>query len=128
MMLQVTAAIIRKDDTILICQRAKDDDAGLMWEFPGGKLEEGETPEQCIVREIKEELELDIKVNGIFAESEYHFNRPVHFTFFEAEITGGIMKCNDHEAALWAPVNTLRNYEFLPADLPVVDRLMDNVT
>lgn len=124
-MLQVTAAIIRQDNNVLICQRAKDDDAGLLWEFPGGKLEEGETLEQCIVREIKEELELDIRVKGIFTESEYYFSKPVHFTFFEAEITGGIMKCNDHETAVWVSVSTLRDYDFLPADFPVVDLLLN---
>lgn len=122
--LQVTAAVMMKNDNVLICQRAKDDDAGLMWEFPGGKLEEGETPEQCIVREIKEELDLDIRVECILAESDYYFTRHVHFTFFKAEITGGDMKLNVHDDAKWVYINTLTDYDFFPADVPVVEQLM----
>ena len=126
-MLQVTAAVMMKSDNVLICQRAKDDDAPLMWEFPGGKLEEGETPEQCIIREIKEELDLDIRVTGILAESDYYYNRRVHFTFFAAEIVGGAMKLNVHDDAKWVFVNTLTDYDFFPADMPVVDMLIRNV-
>jgi 8-oxo-dGTP diphosphatase len=125
-MLEVTAAVMIKNDNVLICQRAKDDDAPLMWEFPGGKLETGETPEQCIIREIKEELDLDIRVTGILAEADYYYNRHVHFTFFAAEITGGIMKLNVHDDAKWVFINTLTDYDFFPADLSVVDMLIRN--
>ncbi len=126
-MKQVTAAIIRKDDKILICQRAVDDECGMLWEFPGGKLEEGETLEQCIIREIREELELDIKVHGIFTENVYRFeNKEIAFTVFDAEITGGVMKLNVHNAAKWVSVEELYNYEFMPADIEFVDKLTMN--
>jgi len=125
-MLGVTAAVIMKNDNVLICRRAKDDDAGLLWEFPGGKMEEGETPEECIIREIKEELDLDIKVTGIMAETDYYYNKRVHFTFFQAEITGGDMKLLVHDDAKWVDIDTLTDYEFFPADQPVVDMLMRN--
>ena len=61
-MKEVTAAIIRDGDKILICQRGADDECALLWEFPGGKREDGETLEQCIIREIYAELELEIRV------------------------------------------------------------------
>lgn len=128
-MLNVTAAIIKQDDKILICQRAKDDDAALLWEFPGGKLEEGESLEECILREIKEELALDIAVIGIFAESDYHYGgREVHFTFYEAEILSGTISCNVHETIDWVSAKALRDYDFLPADLPIIELLLKEKT
>ena len=82
-MVEVAAAIIRDGDKILICQRADDDDCGMLWEFPGGKREIGETLEQCIIREMREELELEICIQGIFAQTYYPFNgRDIYFTFF----------------------------------------------
>lgn len=123
-MKQVTAAIIRKNDKILICQRAADDECDMLWEFPGGKLEEGETTEQCIIREIREELELEIKVLGIFTESIYRYeDKEIAFTVFNAEITGGVMKLNVHNAAKWVSVEELYNYKFMPADIEFVDKL-----
>ena len=124
-MLHVTAAVIKRDNRILICQRARDDDYALLWEFPGGKLEEGETPEQCIVREIAEELDLDIRVNGILAETKHNDGeQDVHFTFYDADIIRGTMTLNVHASAVWAPLDTLAEYDFMRADRPVVDLLL----
>jgi 8-oxo-dGTP diphosphatase len=121
---QVAAAIIRKDHRVLICQRSKDDEAALLWEFPGGKRKKGETLEACIIREIKEELNLDIKVLDKFMELDYRFmDRRAHFTFFEAEIIGGEMQLNVHDDMAWAPIHTLHEYEFLPADIDVIRKL-----
>jgi ADP-ribose pyrophosphatase len=125
-MLNVAAAVIKQENRILICQRARDDDFGLKWEFPGGKLEAGETPEQCIVREITEELGLDIRVIGILAVTRHNDGeQDVHFTFYEAEIVSGTIKLNVHETAVWAPLNTLDEYDFLKADRPVVNLLLE---
>ncbi len=124
-MLHVTAAVIKKENRILICRRARDDDYALKWEFPGGKLEKGETPEQCIVREITEELGLDIRVNGILAVTKHNDGeQDVHFTFYEADIIGGDMKLYVHETAVWAPLDTLAGYDFMKADRPIVDLLL----
>lgn len=71
LMKEVTAAIIRDKNKIFICQRASDDECGMQWEFPGGKREPGETLEECIIREIREELNLDIIVLDLFTTSEY---------------------------------------------------------
>lgn len=123
--MHVAAAVIKQGDKILICQRARDDDFALLWEFPGGKLEEGETPEQCIIREITEELGLDIRVNNIIAVTRHNDGaQDVHFTFYEADIIQGILTLNVHETAIWAPLDTLAEYDFMRADLPVVELLM----
>ena len=73
-MKEVTAAIITNDDKILIAQRGKDENLAGKWEFPGGKIEKGETPQQCLKREIQEELELNIEVGEFFGESIYTYS------------------------------------------------------
>lgn len=124
-MLHVAAAVMKQDNKILICQRARDDDYALLWEFPGGKLEAGETPEQCIVREIAEELGLEIRINNILAVTKHHDGKQdVHFTFYEVDIIKGHIILNVHEAAVWASPETLADYEFMKADRPIVDLLM----
>lgn len=124
-MKEVTAAIIRDGDKILICQRGADDECALLWEFPGGKREDGETLEQCIIREIYEELELEIRVLGVFTESTYHFNgKEIHFTVYNAEVIGGSLKLNVHNAAEWITVDELGKYEFMPADVEFVEKIL----
>ena len=125
-MKEVTAAIMRDGDKILICQRAADDECGMLWEFPGGKKENNETLEDCIVREIKEELELDIKVLEVFMKSKYCFNgNEIFFTVFNAEITGGELMLNVHNAAEWVPIEEMTGYEFMPADIEFVEKLLE---
>lgn len=112
---QVTAAIIREGGKILIAQRAGDDECPLMWEFPGGKIEPGETAQECIVREIKEELELDIAVLGAYARIIYRPNgQEVPITFFNAEITGGTMRLCVHEDVRWIEKGEIQNFAFMP--------------
>lgn len=123
-MTQVAAAIIQKGKKILICQRGAGGSTAFLWEFPGGKLEPDETLEECLVRECKEELEIDIKVGKIFAETEYEYpDRRIAFTFFEAEITGGKIKANVHKDIKWVITAELMDYEFCPADIGIIKRL-----
>ena len=125
-MKQVTAAIIKDNDKYLICQRDAEDECSLLWEFPGGKLEEGETLEECIVREIKEELDLEIKVQDIFTTSIYFFDhKEIHFTVYNAVIVAGQMKLNVHNDARWVTVNELELYKFMPADIEFVEKLVN---
>ncbi len=123
--MNVTAAVIRKNGKILICRRAKDDECGLMWEFPGGKQEGDESLKQCITREIREELELDIALKGIFTTSEYHYAaKRIFFTVFNAGIKGGQLRLNVHDEARWVFVKDLVNYQFMPADRVFVEKLL----
>ncbi|MBP8036588.1 MAG: NUDIX domain-containing protein, partial [Negativicutes bacterium] len=95
---QVTAAIIQQEGKYLICQRAHDDELPLLWEFPGGKLEPGETLEECIIRECQEELGVDIRVCGEFGRTSYpHKQWELVFTFFQAEIVTGTLTPVVHE-------------------------------
>jgi 8-oxo-dGTP diphosphatase len=123
---QVTAAIIRQDKKILIAQRARDDECPLMWEFPGGKIEPGETAEECVVREIKEELELDIAVLDVYARILYRLRgREIPIIFFNVEITGGTMRLNVHEDARWIDLSEIPNYTFMPPDVEVAKKLQN---
>ena len=124
-MKEVTAAIIRDGDKILICQRAANDECAMLWEFPGGKREDNETLEECIIREINEELELDIKVLGVFTRSIYHFNgNEISFIVYNTEITSGELRLNVHNAAEWVTIKELSGYEFMPADIEFVEKLV----
>ena len=124
MKIQVTAAIICQDDSYLICQRAQDDELPLLWEFPGGKLEAGETLEECIIRECKEELDVDIQVLCEFGKTYYTFaDRELFFTFFAAEIVGGELTLNVHDQIKWVSVAELSDYSFCPGDVEIVEKI-----
>jgi mutator protein MutT len=123
-MIYVAAAIIRQKDKILICQRGAGGNCAFFWEFPGGKQEKDETLEQCAVRECKEELKIDIKIKDIFAETTYQYpEKEIGFTFFNAEIVSGEIKISVHNDYKWVLPSELRNYEFCPADVSVVNSL-----
>lgn len=116
----VTAALIEKNGKVLITQRPREDRLSFKWEFPGGKMEPGETAEQCLVREIKEELNLEIKIKGHFMNSLYKYETgEIELMCYLAEITGGELRLNFHEAAQWAERKELRKFDFAPADIPV---------
>lgn len=124
-MLKVTAAIIKTNNKYLICQRADDDDNALLWEFPGGKREVGESLEECIIREIKEELNLTIKVVDIFKKTIYSSSgREIHFTFFNCDILSGEIELNVHNDAKWVTAEEMRNYNFMPADVSIIEDLI----
>lgn len=124
-MTKVAAAIIRKKDKLLICQRGPGGSTAFLWEFPGGKVEANETLEECLVRECKEELEIDIKVGKVFAETEFKYpDRSIAFTFFEAKLIGGRTRANVHKDVKWVTAAELVDYDFCPADLEIIQRLL----
>ena len=126
-MKKVTAAIIKQGDKYLITQRARNDQLALKWEFPGGKVEEGETPQECLKREIKEELNLDILVKERFATSIYEYDTGViELVAYFAEIVGGKLKLLIHNDAQWVNSNKLSCYEICPADVALVERILEN--
>ena len=124
MQFQVTAAIIRQEQQYLICQRAHDDELPLLWEFPGGKLEPGETLEECIIRECQEELGVDIRICGEFGKTSYPYKQwELVFTFFDAEIAAGTPVTTVHEQIRWVSAAELKDYTFCPADVEIVEKL-----
>lgn len=120
---KVAAAIIRDGNRIFATQRGygefKDG-----WEFPGGKIEEGETPQQALKREIMEELETEISVGELIDTIEYDYPT-FHLSMdcFWAEIVSGDLVLKEHEAAKWLTREELDSVEWLPADVTLVEKL-----
>ena len=125
MEIQVTAAIFLENGKYLICQRSKDDNLPLLWEFPGGKMEADETLEECIVRECKEELDVEINVVDIFGTTTYTYsNKQMIFTFFNVEKAGGELTAKVHEQIKWVTADEMKKYKFCPADIEIVEKIM----
>ena len=121
---KVAAAIITKDNKIFATQRGYGDFKD-GWEFPGGKVEPGESPEDAIVREIKEELKAEIKVTGFLTTVEHDYPT-FHLSMdcFWAELVDGTeMTLLEHEAAKWLTIDQIDSVDWLPADVKVVDAI-----
>lgn len=123
--IEVVAAIIRKEDKIFATQRGYGDWKD-WWEFPGGKMETGETPEEALKREIKEELSADISVDEFITTVEYDYPA-FHLTMhcYLCTLLDEAMHLNEHEAARWLSKAELRSVKWLPADLEVVEKMME---
>lgn len=122
--LRVSAAILRRGGKILICRRAEGGSCPLLWEFPGGKQEPGETPEQCVIRECREELGVEIAPRGVFREFSYRYpEREIAFTFFTAEIARGEIRRIVHKELRWAAPRELTRFDFCPADKGIVEEI-----
>ena len=124
--LEVTAAIIRQNGKVLICQRPVEKNCGLLWEFPGGKIEAGETGEQCIIRECQEELGVTVEVEDIFMELIHTYpDLTVHLTLFHAKIESGTPQLLEHNAIRWISTGQICQYDFCPADQGILQALQD---
>ncbi|MHB8125257.1 MAG: (deoxy)nucleoside triphosphate pyrophosphohydrolase [Desulfitobacteriaceae bacterium] len=123
-MKQVTAAIILKDNKILIVQRAPDDKLAGKWEFPGGKIEPRETQQECLKREIREELDVDIEVLDFFGESIYAYNSGrIRLIAYWCKWISGDFTLKVHSRIEWVNRNELDLYDFAQADIPLVKKL-----
>ena len=121
--LQVVAAIICKDNRIFATQRGDGEFRG-QWEFPGGKVEPGETPEEALIREIKEELDIEISVGKYIHTVEYDYPT-FHLSMlcFICKILSGSLVLKEHEEARWLEKDNLYSVDWLPADLEIVSLL-----
>ena len=125
--LEVTAAIIRQNGKILICQRPADKNCGLLWEFPGGKTEADETGEQCIVRECQEELGIALYVERELTDITYEYpDRIVHLRFYLCYVAAGVPEKKEHNALAWITPSEIDQYEFCPADKAMILELKKN--
>ena len=122
--IEVVAAIIQRDNQIFATQRGYGDFKG-GWEFPGGKMEPGETPQEALRREIKEELDVDILVGDLFETVEYDYPN-FHLTMhcFFSTIGAGEVVLKEHEAAKWLTAQTLDSVQWLPADEGLIEKLL----
>ena len=121
---EVVAALIWRDDKFLICQRPAHKGNALLWEFVGGKVELGETLEDALVRECREELDVTVNVGDVFMEiSHVYPDIEVRLTLFKAKISQGTPKRLEHNDIKWVSAGELSLYEFCPADKEIIARI-----
>ena len=123
-MTEVVAALIWDGDRFLACQRPANKARGLLWEFVGGKVEPGETREQALIRECREELAITMRVDDIFMEVTHEYpDLTVHLTLFHAAIADGTPQMLEHNDLRWVTIEEMDELAFCPADEVILDEL-----
>ena len=123
--IRVVVAVITNGSKIFTTQRGYGEFQGF-WEFPGGKIEEGETPQEALVREIKEELETEIVVEDLIDTIEYDYPK-FHLSMdcFWAEIVSGNLTLKEHESAKWLTKDEFDTVKWLPADITLIEKIRE---
>ena len=123
-MTEVVAALIWDGDRFFICQRPAHKARGLLWEFVGGKVEPGETKQQALIRECREELDVTISVGEVFYEVVHEYpDLTIHLTLFHAAIADGTPKRLEHKEFRWITAEEIDHYAFCPADEEILDAI-----
>ena len=123
-MTEVVAALIWDDDKFMICQRPANKARALLWEFVGGKVEPGETKEQALIRECKEELNIILSVGDVFMDVVHEYpDLTVHLTLFNATISEGEPRKLEHNDIRWIAPSEIPNYDFCPADEEILKKI-----
>lgn len=123
-MTEVVAALIWQGERFMICQRSAHKARGMLWEFVGGKVEPGESKEQALVRECREELAVEVAVGDIFLEVTHTYpDITVHLTLFHASIVQGVPQKLEHNDIRYITVDEIPKYEFCPADEVILQKL-----
>lgn len=123
-MKKVTAAILTKGNKILIAKRSATDKLADKWEFPGGKVEAGETPKECLTREMKEEFQIDVKVKDFFARSVYTYESgTIELLAYWAVTDDTNLRPMVHDEYQWVRPEELEQFDFAPADIEFVHQL-----
>ncbi len=125
-MVEVVAALIWDGDTFMICQRPAHKARGLLWEFVGGKTEPGETKAQALIRECREELDVEIEPEAVFMEVVHTYpDITVHLTLLHAKIISGTPKMLEHNDIRWISPDEIPQYAFCPADKEILEKIME---
>ena len=123
---EVVAALIWQGNKFMICQRPAHKARGLLWEFVGGKVEPGETKEQALIRECREELAITLSVGDVFMDVVHKYpDLTVHLTLFNAIIADGEPQKLEHNDIQWITPSEISNFEFCPADDEIVHRIKE---
>ena len=124
-MINVVAAILQKEDKILIARKKQGKPLAGYFEFPGGKIEEGETPEESLIRELMEEMNIKIAVIEYIGESIYDYgnDKVISLLGYTAESIDGAIKLSDHDIYEWVTLEQINNYKIAPADIPLIYKL-----
>lgn len=120
-MVEVVAALIWDGDRFMICQRPAHKARGLLWEFVGGKVEPGETKEEALIRECREELAVTVAPKDLFMDVVHEYpDLTVHLSLFNAVIAEGTPRLLEHNDIRWITVDEIDRYEFCPADVEIL--------
>ena len=124
-MTEVVAALIWQGEQFMICQRPAHKGNALLWEFVGGKVEKGETKEQALVRECREELAITVSVGDEFMDVVHEYpDITVHLTLFHASVKEGVPQKLEHNDIQWITPNEIPNYNFCPADKVILEKII----
>ena len=125
-MIDVVAGIIKREDKILIARRKPGSHLEGHWEFPGGKVEEGEKPEQTLVRELKEELAIETKTEAFVAESVFDYgSKTIRLRAYWSSYLGGEIALDSHDKIQWVPLPLIETFKLAPADIPILKALLE---
>ena len=123
-MTEVVAALIWNENKFMICQHPVTKTCALLWEFVGGKVEPGETKEDALIRECREELGITVSVGDVFTEVEHEYpDITVHLTLFNAGISEGIPQKLEHNDIRWITPEEIEQYDFCPADKDILEKI-----
>lgn len=123
---KVIAAVIKKDDKVLIAQRAKKDTLYGKWEFPGGKMEQDETEHECLQRELFEEFGINAEIDSYICSSFFeHKGQPIEMRAYYVIMFSGEFNLYDHQQIKWVGVEELHSYDMPDPDRPIVDKLLE---
>lgn len=123
-MVRVTAAVIERDGRFLIARRPAGERRGGLWEFPGGTLEPGEDPRECLRRELREELGVEAEIGELLVRHvQVYEDVTIELSSYRARLLAGVPRAREHDALAWVAPEDLGAYEFPAADGPTVDRL-----
>jgi 8-oxo-dGTP diphosphatase len=126
-MIPVVAGIIFNGTHILIAKRAHNKSQAGLWEFPGGKIELGETAEECLVRELREELGIEVKVHHFIMENVHHYDEvSIKLQAFHCHYLSGKIELNAHDEMQWVRRDQLKDFIFAPADIPFITYLQSS--
>ena len=124
-MTEVVAALIWQGEKFMICQRPAQKARGLLWEFVGGKVEPGETKEQALIRECREELAVTLTVSDVFMDVTHEYpDLTVHLTLFHAVIAEGEPQKLEHNDIRWITPKEIPDYDFCPADVEILKEII----
>ncbi|MGM9680068.1 MAG: (deoxy)nucleoside triphosphate pyrophosphohydrolase [Eubacteriales bacterium] len=123
-MTDVVAALIRQGDRFLICRRPENKARGLLWEFPGGKVEAGETDAEALIRECREELDVTLSVGELFYEVVHEYpDLTVRLRLYLASLTGEMPRMKEHSGLCFITPQEIDRYDFCPADVEILERI-----
>lgn len=126
--IKVTAGVIIHSGKVLITRRAPKENFAGGWEFPGGKIEANESPQECLARELKEELNITVSVDKFCTEVNHNYgNMNINLIAYYCTIVDGEIQISVHDKYKWVKINDLLKYDLLPADIPIAKKVMSAI-